>query len=197
MDKIYCQNCGQSVLPNMKICPQCGGTTFGAEPLFSAGENSTPDIVEQDMPDATFGASPSPNPNPNPNPSPSGSTGNMNSSASMSFPDAIKICMAKFIDFDGRATRPEFWYWQLCMAIGGFTTAFIDGMMTGDTGVLYICFTLIMFLPNMAVTVRRLHDTGRTGWWFLLQITIIGIPILIYFACQRSDKHQNTYGYPD
>ena len=55
-------------------------------------------------------------------------------------------------------------------------------------------FNLVCFLPSLAIAVRRLHDIGKTGWWFLIAFTVIGIIVLIVWACQKSDAGPNAFG---
>lgn len=76
----------------------------------------------------------------------------------MSFEEAIRRCLANFANFNGRASRPEFWYFVLATAL----VSVILGMING---VLSFMFSLAVLLPSLAVGARRLHDTGRPGWW--------------------------------
>tara|TARA_E500000178_G_C16601077_1_gene564680 strand:+ start:224 stop:541 length:318 start_codon:yes stop_codon:yes gene_type:complete len=55
-------------------------------------------------------------------------------------------------------------------------------------------FSLLTFIPSLSVSVRRLHDINRTGWWLLIVLTIIGLVLIIYWACVRSDEGDNQYG---
>jgi uncharacterized membrane protein YhaH (DUF805 family) len=64
-------------------------------------------------------------------------------------------------------------------------------MFSGTTGNIA---SLVFFLPSLALAARRLHDVGRSGWWFLLVFTIIGIPVLLYWLVKDSDKGKNAYG---
>ena len=66
----------------------------------------------------------------------------------------------------------------------------------GDNGIINLIVTLSVFLPSIAVAARRLHDTGRSGWWQLLTITIIGIIPLIIWYCSEGTKEANEYGDP-
>ena len=94
----------------------------------------------------------------------------------MTFVSAITTCLRKYAVFRGRATRAEFWWWALAVFIVSIVlTSIIDGVISAVTGgrveeVLSGIFFLAVLLPNLAVTVRRLHDIGKTGWWLLLWI---------------------------
>jgi uncharacterized membrane protein YhaH (DUF805 family) len=115
----------------------------------------------------------------------------------MSFVDAIKTVLSKYVTFSGRARRSEYWFWLLAIVIANFVASFIDrglGTEPGKVGIISGLLVLATFLPNLAVTVRRLHDTSRTGWWVLIGLVpIVGVIVLIVFAAQ--DSHgDNAYG---
>jgi len=103
--------------------------------------------------------------------------------------EAVKICFLKYVTFSGRAPRAEFWWFVLFC----FIFEMIAGMIYYY---LYIAVLLAFLLPHLAVSVRRLHDTSRTGWWLLLLlIPIIGQLILIFFFIGPSEP-ANEYGPP-
>ena len=104
----------------------------------------------------------------------------------MNFMEAIKTCLAKYATFKGRAARPEFWYWALFTWILSMAAYTIDSAISGGdpmarTMVVSNLVILATFVPTMAVSVRRLHDVGRSGWWFLLTFTVIGALLLLYW----------------
>ena len=110
----------------------------------------------------------------------------------MSFIDAIKTCFRKYATFSGRARRSEFWYWQLFTAIVGGIAAAIDG---SDSNVVAGIVAAEFFIPNLAVAVRRLHDTGKSGWYYLMVlIPLVGwvFPLIKY--CTDSEPGTNMYG---
>jgi uncharacterized membrane protein YhaH (DUF805 family) len=115
----------------------------------------------------------------------------------MGFGQAISSGFTNYVNFSGRATRPEYWYFILFLLIGGIVTATIDVLVFGATeiGPANVIFSLATLLPSLAVLIRRLHDIGRTGWWVLLSfIPIVGWIILIVWACQRGEPGPNAYG---
>ena len=117
----------------------------------------------------------------------------------MSFNDAVTNCLFNnYIGFDGRASRSEYWFWILftfvVYFIIGLIDAFLFGMEPTDPQWIGDIFSLIFFLPGLAVIVRRLHDVGRNGWWFLLSFTIIGIIPLIIWMIIEGDANPNEYG---
>ncbi|TFE73102.1 DUF805 domain-containing protein [Methylacidiphilum caldifontis] len=99
----------------------------------------------------------------------------------------------KYAVFDGRASRPEFWLFYLINLV--VTAALgLFGVMTGLHFLLPI-YDIAVFLPSWAVQVRRLHDTGRSGWnmlWGLLPV--IGWIVLIVFLAEKGHTGQNQYG---
>jgi len=105
----------------------------------------------------------------------------------------FKECFTqKYADFNGRARRSEYWYFVLFSAIFSIVASVIDGL-TGYP-ILATIYGLAAFIPGLAVAVRRLHDTGRSGWWYLLVFTIIGIiPLIIFFAMEGTPG-PNEYG---
>jgi uncharacterized membrane protein YhaH (DUF805 family) len=106
----------------------------------------------------------------------------------------------KYAVFDGRAHRQEFWYFILFYFLIYFALSIVDqvtgtfSMETG-AGLLSGIYALAMLVPSLAVGARRLHDTGRSGWWQLLMlIPILGGLILIFFFVLDSEPGDNQYG---
>ena len=118
----------------------------------------------------------------------------------MTFSEAISSGFRNYVGFSGRASRSEFWYWML------FTVLVSIAMTMIDLGILGISsnvnpfssiWSLIAFLPSLAIGVRRLHDTDRNGWWWLIAfIPLIGIIVLIVFWCSEGTRGPNRFG-PD
>ncbi|MDD5009017.1 MAG: DUF805 domain-containing protein [Syntrophorhabdaceae bacterium] len=108
--------------------------------------------------------------------------------------------LKKYAVFSGRARRKEYWYFFLFNFIVGLVLGFIDGLVGTSSkgagiGLLGSIYVLAVFVPGIAVSVRRLHDTNRSGWWLLIVlIPIIGAIILLVFMMQGSRKDENRYG---
>jgi uncharacterized membrane protein YhaH (DUF805 family) len=108
--------------------------------------------------------------------------------------------LKKYAVFHGRARRKEFWFFQLFFTLGSIALNVFDvfaGSYSEDYGYGLFggLFSLAMLLPALAVSVRRLHDTDRTGWWVLLGlIPIIGIIVLIVFYVQNGTQGSNRFG---
>jgi uncharacterized membrane protein YhaH (DUF805 family) len=119
----------------------------------------------------------------------------------MNFFEAISSGFRNYVNFSGRAVRSEYWYWTLFVTIVMFVLGIIDqslnpGVGIGAFSIVNAIVSLALILPGIAVSVRRLHDIDRTGWWLLLSFTVIGVLILIYWACLRGTLGQNRFG-PD
>jgi uncharacterized membrane protein YhaH (DUF805 family) len=115
--------------------------------------------------------------------------------------------MRRWRDFAGRSSRREFWMYTLVIVIASFVFGFVDAFLfggfeplsEGETLVMPLvsfsnAFSLITLIPSISVSVRRLHDINRTGWWLLIMLTLIGLVLIIYWACVRSDEGDNQYG---
>jgi uncharacterized membrane protein YhaH (DUF805 family) len=118
----------------------------------------------------------------------------------MNFWQAIASGFTQYVTFGGRASRSEFWYWFLFSLLGGLVTEMLDSAFFGTSipsaSPLNGIFNLILFLPSLAIEVRRLHDINRTGWWLLITFTILGIFLLWYWACKKGTDGPNRFG-PD
>lgn len=120
--------------------------------------------------------------------------------AQMTFGNAIKTCYRKYAVFRGRATRKEYWCFNLynlmvACALVALAIAFNSNSKICDIIlILELIFVLISLLPSLSVGVRRLHDTGRSGWDFMIFfIPLIGFFIVLYYLCCASDKNINMY----
>lgn len=102
---------------------------------------------------------------------------------SVGFIDAIKICFKKYADFNGRASRAEFWWFFLFMVILGIIP-FVN-----------IIAALALFIPMLAVIWRRLHDIGKGGGWFFIgYVPIVGFILLLIWYCREGERHPNRFG---
>lgn len=117
----------------------------------------------------------------------------------MDFMTAVRTCFSKYVDFSGRARRSEYWYFALFTFLLGIVTNILD-MIIGtdyggrtDGGLINTLASLVVLLPSLAVAVRRLHDTGRSGWWMLLIFAIIigWIILLVWFCTDSSPDNEH------
>ncbi|MDN4473857.1 DUF805 domain-containing protein [Demequina zhanjiangensis] len=144
----------------------------------------------------------------------------------MGFGQAVKVCFSKYAVFSGRARRAEFWWFFLFQQVVGIVLSIIftvlyfaslgpafaqieaDGTIPDSALedinwapmtigiVIASVVSLALLLPSLAVTVRRLHDTGRSGWWYLISFIPFGGIVVLVFAALESESGTNQYG-PD
>jgi len=117
----------------------------------------------------------------------------------MNFQEAVRTCLVKYADFNGRASRPEMWFGMLAWVGVLFIASVLDtavfGISIDGFGVFYTLTALGLFLPGLAVQVRRLHDTDRSGWWVLISLVpIVGVILLIVWWCQPGTGGTNRFG---
>jgi uncharacterized membrane protein YhaH (DUF805 family) len=108
--------------------------------------------------------------------------------------------LKKYAEFNGRARRTEFWMFVLFNFIFGIAAIIIDNVI-GLTfeeqifGTVYLLYNLAVLIPSLAVCVRRLHDTGKTGWWILISlIPLVGEIWLIILCATEGTPGENIYG---
>jgi uncharacterized membrane protein YhaH (DUF805 family) len=130
----------------------------------------------------------------------------------MSFAESVKTVFSKYATFSGRARRAEFWWFALFAAVvnlvlsilgaalGGATPDPVTGETSGAglaVGILALVVGLALVLPTLAVTVRRLHDTDRSGWWwFIGLVPFVGAIVLLVFELLPGTPGPNRFG-PD
>lgn len=118
----------------------------------------------------------------------------------MSFGQSVSHVLSNLTNFSGRASRSEFWWWYvftLILSGAAWLLESVLGLRADGAFASVLTFTvgLVLLLATLAVAVRRLHDTGRSGWWVLLYLLCcIGQIILIVFWVQPSQPTENQYG---
>ena len=95
----------------------------------------------------------------------------------MNFGQSITSCFSQYATFSGRASRSEFWWFFLFQILVSVAAGMVSEKLSG-------LVSLGLLLPALAVGTRRLHDIGRSGWWQLLLITVIGLLVLVFFWAQ-------------
>lgn len=102
--------------------------------------------------------------------------------------------LKKYAVFSGRARRQEYWMFVLINMIISFVLGFVEGLL-GGPGIIGYVYALAILVPGIAVSIRRLHDTGRSGWWLLISfIPLIGAIVLIVFMATNGAPGDNQYG---
>ena len=119
----------------------------------------------------------------------------------MNFVESIKISLYKYIDFTGRSSRGDFGYFLLFYFILLIVSEILDQAIVGKTnfidnnyGPAYLIINLLLILPSLSLSVRRLHDINKTGWWIFLSLTIIGFIPLLYWYFKEGDEGTNEHG---
>jgi uncharacterized membrane protein YhaH (DUF805 family) len=119
----------------------------------------------------------------------------------MNLIEAVSSGFRNYVNFSGRAIRSEYWYWSLFAGVvlvvfGAIDEWLYPGDQLGAFSVVNMIVILVLVLPGLAMSIRRLHDIDRTGWWLLLGLTVIGGLVLLYWACVRGTPGPNRFG-PD
>jgi uncharacterized membrane protein YhaH (DUF805 family) len=113
----------------------------------------------------------------------------------VSFENSIRIGFAKYATFSGRATRSEYWFFTLFYSLVILATFWLSIIFDNELfAFLTLAIWLALFLPAISVLVRRLHDTGKSGWWYWLSLVPFGAIVVIVFLCQPSESSPNDYG---
>jgi uncharacterized membrane protein YhaH (DUF805 family) len=116
----------------------------------------------------------------------------------MTFGEAINSGFRNYVTFNGRAVRSEYWYWVLFATLVALVAGVIDSALfrntVEDAGPVDAITSLVLFLPGLAVSACRLHDIGRTAWWLLIILTIVGGILLIVWACFKGTDGPNRFG---
>lgn len=108
--------------------------------------------------------------------------------------------LRKYAVFRGRSRRKEYWYFALFVVVISIVLSIVDNLIgaydrSTGVGLLSGIFSLAILIPSIAVSVRRLHDIDRTGWWVLISLVpLIGFIVLIVFHVQDSTPRTNRYG---
>lgn len=115
------------------------------------------------------------------------------------FVEAFRTVLGRYAQFQLRARRREYWWWVLFYFLVGMTLSIVDALLftpdLAEVGVLSNLFGLAVLIPTLAVTARRLHDIGRSGWWQLIGLVpILGWALMIWWLTRPSDPDDNRYG---
>lgn len=115
----------------------------------------------------------------------------------MGIVESISTCLKKYVTFGGRASRSEYWFFFLfTLIISSIVTSMVESGVLPTA--VYYAFSIALFLPGLAVTVRRLHDKGKSGFWiFIIVIPLIGAILLIIWLATKGDEETNKYGAPE
>jgi len=112
----------------------------------------------------------------------------------MTFAESVRTCFSKFAKWEGRATRAEFWWFYLFAVVVLIAAVVVDAAV-GTYPLFYAIAGLVFILPTLAATVRRLHDTGKSGWaYWIALIPLVGAIILLVWLASEGISGGNKYG---
>lgn len=107
------------------------------------------------------------------------------------------VVFERYAVFEGRAGRAEYWWFFLANFLIGLVIQILAGVSDALV-ILSVIYSLALLIPGLAVAVRRLHDTNKSGWWLLIALVpLVGIIVLIVFLATDGDPGANQYGNPD
>ena len=123
----------------------------------------------------------------------------------MDFQTALRSFWTRYRDFKGRSRRSEYWFIQLFLVVTNIAVAIIDLALmgwdvdrfiaNGGGGIVGLVWILVTIVPALAVLVRRLHDTGKSGWWALVGfLPLVGAVVLLVFTVTDSSPGENKFG---
>ena len=114
----------------------------------------------------------------------------------MEFSESIKrnLTTNAYAQFSGRASKSEYWWFILFSFLVNTGTGVIDLALGSQIQVVGTLVSLALLIPGFALIARRMHDTGRSGWWFLIVFTGIGFFVYLYWSAKSGDKRANKYG---
>lgn len=116
-------------------------------------------------------------------------------SQNISFAEAVKSCFNKYADFNGRSPRAEYWYFALFNVAVVMVLAVLGAIIGKLFMYVYYAYVLTILVPSIAVSIRRMHDIGRSGWWVLISLVpFIGSIWYIVLAALPSQLGPNQYG---
>jgi uncharacterized membrane protein YhaH (DUF805 family) len=113
----------------------------------------------------------------------------------MNFGQAIASGFKRYVDFNGRSSRSEYWFWVLFNVLVAVVLGIlrVAGGGNGANALLYL-YDLAVLLPSIALVVRRLHDIDRSGWWYFIVFTIVGIIPMLIWLCTPGSPGSNQFG---
>jgi uncharacterized membrane protein YhaH (DUF805 family) len=127
--------------------------------------------------------------------SPVSSSSYVSSQTGVTFSEAIRLGFKKYATFSGRACRTEFWYFVLFNFLAVIAALILTSLdSSGVIAAISLVGYLALFIPNVSVLVRRLHDTDKSGWWYWIAIIPFGGIALLVFLCQDGAQEVNRYG---
>jgi uncharacterized membrane protein YhaH (DUF805 family) len=116
----------------------------------------------------------------------------------MQIDNAVINAFSRYADFSSRTSREQYWWFTTAVVLVSIilSLAHIATRFSVFTEVLSLIFNLGILIPSISISVRRLHDINKSGWWLLIAFTLIGLIPIAYWAVKASDDSVNDYGLP-
>lgn len=166
---MYCTKCGKEISEGARFCSGCGNPVSGGTNYNSKKTNTSFRVGEFSFSEIMARGD------------------EVKSPVAVEFVEAIKLFFLYALNFKGRSSRSEYWWSQLFWFLASFVLNFIP--------VIGFLASLCVMVPGVAVTVRRLHDIGKSGWYYFLNIIpVVGFIILIVFCCKEGQGEGNQWG---
>ena len=120
-----------------------------------------------------------------------------NTHRKVSFTQSWVLFFRNYAKFSGRSSRSAYWFWTLWSFIIAFVIEILRASIGGELNpvdIINLVWSLAILVPSLALAVRRLHDVGRSGWWQLIALTIVGIIPLFIWLVSGGDSEANKFG---
>lgn len=190
---MFCNNCGSQIPDNSAFCPACGNTLAQPNanpdpaPQYQQPQYQAPQYQAPQYQQPQYQAPQYQQPQYQPYPQqPQYQQPWGEPKPQVGFGEAIKLFFSNYANFSGRSRRSEYWYATLFN--------FLMSLIIGSIPYVGTIWALVVFIPSLAVCARRLHDIGKSGWWYLLNfIPLVGSIILIVWFCKDSTE-ANQWG---
>jgi len=163
----FCNKCGTQIPENVKFCPSCGKPVAPVAPAAIPMATQSSSVFGQML--------------------------GLETAENLSLWDYFIKCWKNYANFEGRARRKEYWGFTLFCTLVSFGIMIVDIMISGD-GILYALYYFAALIPILAVSWRRMHDIGKSGWNWLWALTIVGFLYLFVLCCTEGEAKENKYG---
>jgi uncharacterized membrane protein YhaH (DUF805 family) len=185
MGVVFCAECGGQASDTAKFCSGCGASLGQSVPSASGDQVGQSNYTARTV----F----RPNEPPKVNFQTARTVFRPNEPPKVNFQEAVARGFRGYFDFTGRATMAEFWWFFLFVWIVWPSAVMAELWFGGGSGIIVWSTIIGLALPSLAVSVRRLHDTNRSGWWVLMNLIPFGVLVLLTFFLDGSTEYPNKF----